>query len=216
MRCLGRLGCLILVAALAFGAWLTRERWVPARLLPRASISAAAPGWEPLTDAGAARTRAALSKLSQPRGQVYQTLTGGDVASFVVDELAKHLPASTDSIQAMVIGDQMSMRATVRPAEFGASSALGPLASMLGDRERIQLAGTFHVLKPGLAEFAIQDVKVGGIGIPRGMIPRLIGQFDKGRRPAGVAGDALPLAIPRYVGDIRVANGKITLYKNVE
>lgn len=216
MRCLGRLGCLILVAALAFGAWWTRERWVPARLLPSPQTSVASPGWEALSDAGAARTRTALAKLSQSNGQGYQTLSGGDVASFVVGELARHLPPSTDSIQATVTGDQMVMRATVRPADFGASSALGPLAGMLGDRERIQLAGTLHVLKPGLAEFAIQDVKVGGIGIPRGMIPRLISQFDKGRRPGAVAGDALPLPIPRYVGDIRIANGKITLYKNLE
>jgi hypothetical protein len=216
MRCLGRLGCLVLVVALAFGGWWTRERWLPVRLLPSTQSSATSPAWEPLSNAGAARTRTALAKLSQPTGQVYQTLSGGDVASFVVDELAKHLPPSTDSIQATIVGDLMSMRAIVRPAEFGASRALGPLAGVLGDRERIQLGGTFHVIKPGLAEFVIQDVKVGGIGIPRGMIPRLVGQFDTGRRPAGVAGDALPLSIPRYIGDIRIANGKITLYRNVE
>jgi hypothetical protein len=47
------------------------------------------------------------------------------------------------------------------------------------------------------------------------MISTLIGRFDHGNRPAGVDADALPLPLPAYVGDIRVANGRITLYKNV-
>jgi hypothetical protein len=71
-------------------------------------------------------------------------------------------------------------------------------------------------MKPGLGEFQIQGVKVGGLTIPHGMIPKLIAQMTKGARPAGLSDDGLPLPIPRYVGDIRVANGKITLYKNVE
>jgi hypothetical protein len=48
------------------------------------------------------------------------------------------------------------------------------------------------------------------------MIPQLVSRMTKGERPAGLSADGLPLPIPHYVGDIRVANGKITLYKNVE
>src|ERR1051326_8382408 len=80
-------------------------------------------------------------------------------------------------------------------------------------RERVQFTGTLRVVKPGLAEFQIQEIKVGAVNLPRGMIAGLIGRFDRGQRPAGLDRDALPLPIPRYVGDIRVANGKITLYK---
>jgi len=32
-------------------------------------------------------------------------------------------------------------------------------------------------------------------------------------RPAGLAPDGLPLVTPTYIGDVRVANGRITLYK---
>ena len=216
MGCIARLGCLVVLAALAIVGWLTRDQWVPARFLPHAAAVSKAAGWEPLSDAGAARTRTALSRLRQPTGPVFQTLSGGDVASFLFNELAKQLPVSTDSIQAVVIDDHVSMRANVRLADVGGAGALGPFASMLGDRERVQLIGTFHVVKPGLAEFEVQTVKVRGVSIPRSVIPRLISRFGKGVRPAGLADDALPLPIPSYVGDIRVANGKITLYKNVE
>ena len=34
-------------------------------------------------------------------------------------------------------------------------------------------------------------------------------------RPAGLDQNGVPIAIPSYVGDVRISNGRITLYKNV-
>ncbi len=216
MGCIARLGCLIVLAVAAAIGWFTRDQWVPARFLPRPAVVAKAPEWEPLSNVGAQRTRDALAKLSEKSGPVFQTLSGGDVTSYVFSELVKQLPPSTDSIQTRVIGETVMLRANVRLADIGGAGALGPLASMFGDRETVELSGTFYVMKPGLAEFQVQGVKVGGLTVPHGMIPKLIGQMKKGDRPAGLSADGLPLPIPRYVGDIRVANGKITLYKNVQ
>jgi len=216
MGCVARLGCLVLLAILAVIGWFTRDRWMPERLRSHAVSAAKGPTWEPLSDAGAARTEAALAKLSQARGPVFQTLSGADAASYVFRKLADRLPRSSDSVEAMVSGDRVAMRASVRLSDLGGAGALGSLGGMLGDRERVQFTGTFRVVKPGLAEFQIQEIKVGAVNLPRGMIPGLIGRFDRGQRPVGLDRDALPLPIPRYVGDIRVANGKITLYKTVE
>jgi hypothetical protein len=216
MRCLGRLGCLLLVLILIIAAWYTRNFWLPQRLRSHpATSSAPAATWQPLNDSGVSHTRAALSELSQPHGPVFQTLSGADVASYVFSTLARHLPASTDSIQAIVQDDQLSMRANVRVADLGNTSALGPLASMLGERATIALTGTLHVIRPGLAEFEIRSATLKSIEVPHAMIPNIIARMDRGLRPAGVAPDALPLPIPAYIGDIRVANGKITLYKTV-
>jgi hypothetical protein len=216
MGCIARLGCLIVLAVAAAIGWFTRDRWVPARFLPHPVAVAKTAAWEPLSDAGAQRTRDALAKLDQKTGPVFQTLSGGDVTSYVFSELVKQLPPSTDSVETRVVGETVMLRANVRMADIGGSGALGPLASMFGDRETVELSGTFYVMKPGLGEFQIQGVKVGGLTVPHGMIPKLIEQMTKGTRPAGLSGDGLPLPIPRYVGDIRVANGKITLYKNVQ
>ncbi|HEY4218493.1 MAG TPA: hypothetical protein VGM67_15230 [Gemmatimonadaceae bacterium] len=215
MGCIARLGCLIVLVVAGAIGWFTRDQWLPARFRPQAAVVAKAPTWEPLSDSGAARTRSALNKLSQRTGPVFQTVSGADAASYVFTELAKEMPPSTDSIEAMVNGETVSMRANVRMADVG-SAALGSLASMFGDRERVELSGTFDVMKPGLAEFQIQNIKVGGLTVPHGMIPQLVSHLSKGERPAGLSADGLPLPIPHYVGDIRVANGKITLYKNVE
>src|ERR1043166_9493142 len=158
MGCIARLGCLIVLAVLAGVGWLTRDRWLPrvrnrihhtTAPAPRAARST----WEPLSPAGAEHTRAALTKLGQPKGPVFATLSGADVASYVFMALAKDLPPSTDSIQATVIGDRVSMRASMKPADLGGTAALGPLAAILGDREPVELAGTLRVVRPGLAEF---------------------------------------------------------------
>jgi hypothetical protein len=216
MGCIARLGCLVLLAILAVIGWLTRDRWMPESMRSHTVSATKGPTWEPLSDAGAQHTEAALAKLSQPRGPVFQTLSGADAASYVFRQLASRLPQSSDSVEAMVSGDRVSMRANVKLSELGGAGALGSLGGVLGDRERVQFTGTFRVAKPGLAEFQIQEMKVGALTVPRGMIATLVGRFDRGQRPPGLDRDALPLPIPRYVGDIRVANGKITLYKTVE
>jgi hypothetical protein len=216
MGCIARLGCLFVLACAAVVGWFTRDRWLPERYRPHAAATTNTPTWERLSDAGSERTRVALDKLSQPRGPVFQTLSGADVASYVFSALAKKLPASADSVQAMVAGDKISMRAVVDLSDLGGSGALGPLAGMLGNREPVQLTGTLRVVKPGTGEFQVQQAKVGAIAIPRAMISTLVKRFDRGARPTGTDADALPLPLPAYIGDIRVANGKITLYKNVQ
>jgi hypothetical protein len=212
MGCIARLGCLLLLCILAVAAWFTRDRWMPQRL-HSSSAAVHAPVWEPLGETGAARTRAALAKLSQPRGQAFQTLSAADVASYVFMQAAHPLPISPDSIQAMVDNDRLVVRTTVNVADLGGSGALGPIASMLGDRAPLELSGTLRVVSRGVAEFQVLGVKVKELSLPRGMIPSLISRLDRSPRPAGIDADALPLPIPAYVGDIRVANGKITLYK---
>ena len=68
---------------------------------------APADGWTPLTEAGAAaHARRASAALSAPRGPVFVTLSGSDVASYVFLQIAKQMPASTDSFAARVDEDK--------------------------------------------------------------------------------------------------------------
>src|SRR3954463_16185844 len=98
MGCFRRIGCAGVVNGVCVAGWLTRDRWLP--MVGWRSVAATGPTWEPLSDAGAERARAALTKLSQARGPVFANLSGGDVASYVYRELARQLPASTDSVEA--------------------------------------------------------------------------------------------------------------------
>ena len=214
MGCLSRLGCLVVVVVIAVIAWLTSDRWLP-RITGRATRTASGPVWEPLTVQGAERTRQMLVRLSQPSGPVFGNLSGGDVASYVYQSLARQLPPSADSIEAAVIGDRLYIRASVRLQDLGGTSSLGPLGAMLGDREQMQFGGTFHVVRPQLAEFQVKDVKIRDLSLPQAMIPRVLRQSERGSRPEGLSEDGLPIVVPKYLGDVRIAGGRVTLYKTV-
>lgn len=213
MGCIARLGCLFVLAILCVAGWFTRDRWLPERFRTTPARTAAA-AWQPVTQGGADRTKAALAKLSEPRGPVFQNLSAGDVASFAFVEVGKRVGGSADSVAARIDGDRMAMRASVRLAEL--KGKLGPLGGMLADRETVEMSGTVQMIKPGLAALSVETAKVGKISLPQGMIPRLVQEIDRGRRPEGLPDNALPLQVPAHIGDIRIANGKVTLYKNVQ
>lgn len=211
-----RLGCLLLLVIIVAAAYLTRARWMPAiGRRPAVASAPAGPVWQPLTLAGAARARAAIERLGSSRGPVYVNIAPGDLASYIYQQLARQLPPSADSLASTVIGDAIYLRASVRTDDPALRRALGPLGGFLSGREPMQFGGTFDILRPGLAEFRVTAVKVGEFPIPSATIPRLLAAIEHGSRPAGVSPNGLPLVVPKYVGDVRIGNAKVTLYKNV-
>jgi hypothetical protein len=199
--------------------WVFRADWMPLvqRRVGRSAPTATTPRaetWESITPAGAARAREAVQKLGVRSGPVFANLTPGDLLSYVYQELEKQLPPSTQHIEAAAIGDQLWVRAEVKPSELGAA-ALGPLASILGEREPVRFGGTLDIVRPGLAEFRVESVRIRDLSIPKAMIPKLLQSGDPRARPKGIADDALPLPIPSYIADVRIRNGKITLYKAI-
>jgi len=217
--CLRRIGCLFFFIIVAVAAYLMRDRWMP--YLPRmgssskATTAAEGPAWQPVSDEGAARARRAIESLGRRTGPVFVNLPPGDLASFFYIALSEQLPPSADSIEAVNIGERLYVRSVIALDDFKAADALGPLAGMLGRRERLQLGGRLAVIKPGLAQFLVEDVRLGQLPIPRGAIPKLMRQIRRGTLPPGVAENGLPFVVPAYLGDARVAGENITLYKVV-
>jgi hypothetical protein len=217
MGCIARLGCLFVLLVACVVAWFTRDRWMPQRLRSGTSPNPAAVAtWQPLNDAAADSATSALDKLSQPRGQVFQTISARAAASYVFRQLAHRAADPSDSLEAMGAGDKISMRANVKLSDLGGLGDLGPILGMVRDRERVVLTGTLRMVSPGMAEFQIQEARIRELPLPHAMVSALVKRVERGSHPAGVDADALPLPIPRYVGDIRVARGKVTLYKTVQ
>jgi hypothetical protein len=220
MGCIARLGCLVLLAVLAVIGWLTRDRWLnrldggAAGRGDSAAVAATGEGvWQPLTAEGAERARRALDDLRRPNGPTIATMRVADLGAYVYQELARQLPASADSVETTSVGDQLQVRASVRLNDLGGRDVLGPLAGMLGDRERLQLGGTLRVIRPGLAELVLRDVRVGQLRIPSALIPKLLRHASRRERPVGVSESGLPVRIPDHIADVRVSGGNVTVYK---
>lgn len=219
--CLRRLGCLVIIICLvAVWFWYARVEHPAGPINPATGTAipaiAANLGWKPLTATDAQRGQAAVLSLGRQSGPVFANLTPAEAASYIFLVLAKQLPPSAKNAEAAVIGDRLYVRADVELKDFGGSKQLGPLGMLLGERDSVRLGGTINMLKPGLAEFLVQEVKLGRIDVPSGLIPRLVTQIKRGKPVAGVSQKGLPMLMPAYISDVRISNGKITLYKSVK
>jgi hypothetical protein len=206
-------GCLVLVLLAAAAGWFLRDR-IDFRDGDVATAGDTVVVWEPITPEGADRARKAIEDLGARSAPVFASLRPGDVSSYIFVALARQLPPSAERIESAVIGDRLHVRASVKLSDFGGPGALGPLAGFLGERETMELGGYFHVIRPGLAEFRVTDLRLGTFNVPTNLIPRLIRGFSKGARPDGVADDGLPLVVPPYLADVRIAGGRVVLYRN--
>jgi hypothetical protein len=213
MGCFARLGCLVMLALLAIGGWLTRDRWLHRITGSSPAATTATSPWQPLSPEAGSRGKRKIDDLANPSGPVFTNLSASEVASYVFQTVARTIPASADSAEAAVIGDVLYVRAVLPMREIAGTGVLGPLAGLLNDRERLQLGGSFRVIRPGLSEFEVREIKLRDFNVPRGAIPRLVQQISRGNRPEGVAPNALAVTTPRSLADVRIANGRVTLYK---
>ena len=220
MGCLRGLGCLVLAVVVAAAAWWFRADWLP--LLHKGttagvvSDSASTVVWEPVTPEGAARAKKVVARLGTRSGPVFTNLPPGDLTAYILSELAKQLPPSAHDMEAAVIDRQLWVRAQVRLADFGGPGELGPLGGFFGDAEPVVFGGTLAIVNPGLAVYRVKELRIRDMSVPSPMISKLLRRVERGSRPPGLADDALPMLVPDYIADVRVQNGKITLYKTVQ
>jgi hypothetical protein len=219
--CLRRAGCLVIIIVLLAAAWYWYARVDrPATTGPAASPTTTATsvssGWQPLTAADAERGRAAVQSLGRQSGPVFANLTPAEAASYIFTVVAKQLPPSAKNVEAAIVGDRLYVRSDVELKDFGGAKSLGPVGMLLGERDSVRFGGTINMLRPGLGEFLVQEVKLGRIEVPNALIPRLLSQMKQRSKPVeGISQNGLPMVMPTYISDVRISNGKITLYKSV-
>ena len=217
-----RIGCLILIIVLLLAAWYWYAR-VDAKPSATATNAAAIDvakgpansGWQSFTPADADRGRAALQAFDRPSGPVFVNLTPAEAGSYLLASLNRQLPPSATNAQAAVIGNRLYVRSEVAWKDFGDSRSLSSIRMLLGERDSVLIGGTIKMLHPGLAQFNVEEMKLGKFDVPAALRSRLLDEIKKRKPVAGVAADALPVVLPSYISDVRIENGKITLYKSV-
>jgi hypothetical protein len=217
-RFVGRIISAIIFMLIGAAAWHWRDVWMPkAKEVISARLpDGAAPGWEVITPAGAQRTLTRAQRLNSSTGPAYVNVAAADFAAYALGSALQQIAENDSTPEALAEDGKLWLRADVRLADLGGREALGPLASMLNDAEPVLIAGRLEAVRPGLAQFRITDAALKELKIPSSALSQLVRRWAPGGRPEGVSSDALPVQLPSYVADLRITNGRVTLYKTVE
>lgn len=213
--CFGRILSGIALIVIGAVGWHFRDMWWPKA---KEVVSARLPddtaeGWTPVSRTGAQRSLARIQELNSSTGPAYINISASEFAAYVLGSTLTQLAEADAAPEALADQDKLWLRARVPLSEFGGRDALGPLASMFSDTERLTIAGRLESVRPGLAQFKLTDVAVRDLKIPQAAITRLVRSWGPSQRPDGVDSDALPVELPNYVGDLRLSRGRVTLYK---
>ncbi|MDQ6610785.1 MAG: hypothetical protein M3Y64_00010 [Gemmatimonadota bacterium] len=238
MSCLSRVGCVTVLVVGGVGAWWLYGGTTPGfvrdivdTVADRRVVTTPPPVWASAGDAKITQSEA-LGKLERPIGPAYVTLAPGDVAAFLADALRKILPGSAGAAEVAIVDDQLHLRAGVLLRELGHGVLADLLSAVLrdhrndeknatsvgakdtGQRDTIELAGTLELIRPGLGQFRVREIRVQNVGVPPRLIPSLLAAMRKRDAVSdSVASDAVPVTLPAAIADVRISHGKITLYK---
>lgn len=208
--CFRRIGCLVVLLIVAAVLWFTRGRWERRLFGERAPATAQ---WTPVSDSGSAEATAAIRSLAASQGPAFVNLTAGQLGALLLARAGDRLPASLRDAQLSIVGDRVLLRGSVQLDDIKGLDAFGSLGNLTDRRETIEVGGTLDVVRPGLAEFVVRSAQLGELPLPQAAIPKVMNRLWKGERPAGVSPSALPVPLPKSIGDVRVARGRITLYR---
>jgi len=148
------------------------------------------------------------------------SLRAPELAAVLATGMVKVLPSSATRSEVAVVDEQVLMRTVVELRDVAGDGALGSLLGVaLNGRDTLRMAGTLDLVRPGLAEYRVRELRMAGIDVPPRLIPSVLGAIRRAAAAAAAADslstDALPIPLPTAVADVRVANGKVTLYKAV-
>lgn len=211
--------------ALGAVAYVARDRWLPRVPALRALLgSTAAPvpartalgrdPWVRVADSGAGIARRAAAALGTRGGPAFVAVDGEAAAALALADFRRRLPSGLGDVAVHVEGEVVEWRAVVRPAEFGGRDLLGPVYRLLPERDTVVVLGTLEGVRAGLGQFRVRGVRFRNVPLPTRTIAPLLRQLAGGRdRPFGVADDAFAVPLPATVGDVRVRDGRVTLYR---
>jgi len=206
----------LLIAALVFGTsgrarmrvWQIRHRGADA-------APAADGAWAPLTALGARQAEDQIVALGAgPTGPVFASLHPADFAAYMLLDVAGTLPPRADSARAAAAHGRLWIRTRADVAHAMPDGALGRGLALVGGRPSVELGGTIDVIRPGVAEFRVEALRIHDWPAPQVLIPAIIRRVEAGRHPADVAANGLLLNLPAYVADVRMTPGKVVLYKS--
>jgi hypothetical protein len=212
--CLRRIGCLAILLIVIAALWLTRDQWRERVFGKR--VTAQTGEWVAVTPDEATRAQTAVQSLARSGGPAYRDLSPGELGALLTAAAGGTLPDAITKPEIAIRDDRVLLRAMIKLDDLKGVEDLGPLRKLLDREETFEASGTLGLVRPGLAEYRIESARVAEFDLPKAVIPRIVARISPTNRPVEVAENGIPFAVPDYIGDVRVARGRVTLYKKVQ
>lgn len=174
-----------------------------------------APAWEPVTAAGVARVRTAIATLRRPTGPAFINVQVGDLVAFAIDSAFRGTVSArreANGAEALAGENMISIRTIVNMKDVGGDGAFGPLGSLLEGDQRVEVRGRIELTGRGNGQLRIERMALGNLVLPAAAIGPLLQRIAPRKGTPGSTA-AIAFVLPAAIADIRVAPGRITLYR---
>lgn len=226
MGCLTRLGCgaVLGVAALGAGVWWLNGGEIPWDIkfslrekgagAPQAQVYE----WVPVSK-GESTGAQKVASLAKAGGPAYVTLSAGEVAGLFTAGIKKALPGASEDVRLALAGDHMHIQTRVHADRLAGDGTLGTalgavVGKAIGSNDTLHIAATVSVNKPGAADLHVDKLSIRKIDLPVRLIPPVVRALRSHSGNADSASsDAIPVPLPEAIGDIRISNGRMTIYR---
>jgi len=214
MGCLNRIGCGVLLIATGAAGYAYRDAWIPrVKRIVAAEAPPTTAAWAPITTTAGARAKARVATMQKRGGPSEVSMTASEFAAYVLGNALGDVARRDTATQAVVEKGMLYIRTSIRLADIGGRDALGPLGRLLNDEEPLLVGGTLTMVRPGLAQYRLKEVALRDIEVPRPVVGSLVKRWSPAKGTDSLATDGLPVELPSNVVDLRLVDGKVTLYK---
>ncbi len=205
--CLRGIGCTVGILLVSLGAWMTRDAWLPVVRGGDAPVV-----WQRVDTASLATVEAQVRSLSRDKGPVFVTVSAAELGALLLNQAGSTFANQVQNAEVTTDGDAIVVRGRVDPSAFRGLDGIGGIIGKLSGPQRIAIKGVPSVRSAGAGILRVDQVKVGEVIIPKALYPTLVERLT-GQSQAGADASFLPFPLPRYIGDVRVSAGRVTLYK---
>jgi hypothetical protein len=206
---LAGIGCVTLAAGAAFAAYHYRAQLVGAVRSVTGSRgqppdTTAATG---IPSADALRiARRKERSLERADGPDSVTVSADEMAALIVDGLDPLAREALDSLVVTLAPGRFALDARILTTRLG-REALGPLAGVLDERERLRMSGPAEVAGRGRVAWRLDSIRLRAFPFPASLVPRLVNAVTGGRD------GTVPIVVPATVGDVRIRSDGVTFYR---
>jgi hypothetical protein len=201
-------GCVTVLAAAGVAGWEYRAQLAELyHSVTGDAAGAARTGYpSPAALASGERKEAAVRRADGPSDV---TLTPAETAALIAEGLAPGASDVLDSLSVTLAPGRLTLQGRINTAILN-PDFLGPFKETLARVEPFTIAGPVHVTAPGLLAWTPDVFTVHAVPFPASAVPRLTDKLT------GRTDGAIPIVVPRTIGDVRIRAGGVTFYRRTD